>query len=274
MRCPACNSKATTERSERTELGYRRYRCQDCGRGFKERSGTVFNRLQYPTDVVCLAVLWRLRYKLSLRDLVEMVALRGLVFTHEAVREWEAKLAPHVTEGLRKARRGKVGRSWYTDETYLRVAGRWCYLYRAIDRNGNLVDVRLSETRHLAAAKAFFASARAVTGITPKRVTTDGHDAYPGAVRTELGERVRHRTNRYLNNHLEQDHRGIKGRYQPMRGFKSVTSAHRFCRAYDEVRHFLRSPSPRGRGLSLRDRRWFHLRQVNRLLSIMEQAAA
>lgn len=147
MRCPACNSRATTERSDRTELGYRRFRCRDCHCGFNERSGTMFNRLQYPTDVVCLAVLWRLRYKLSLRDLVEMFALRGFVFTHEAVREWEAKLAPQLTEELGKARRGKVGKSWYVDETYLRVAGRWCYLYRAIDRDGNLVDVRLSETR-------------------------------------------------------------------------------------------------------------------------------
>jgi hypothetical protein len=68
-------------------------------------------------SVVCLVVLWRLRYKLSLRDLVEMFALRGLIFTHEAVREWEAKLIPHLTEELRKVRHGKVGRSWYTNET-------------------------------------------------------------------------------------------------------------------------------------------------------------
>ena len=154
-----------------------------------------------------------------------------------------------------------------------RVAGRWCYLYRAIDRTGNLVDVRLSEIRDRAAAEAFFASARAVTGIMPHRVTTDGHDACPGAIGTKLGERVTHRTSRYLNNHLEQDHRGIKGRYRPMRGFKSVVSAHRICRAYDEVRHFLRSPSPQGRRLSLGERRWFHLCQVNRLLGIMEQTA-
>jgi transposase-like protein len=188
----------------------------------------------------------------------------GFVFTHEAVRDWEAKLAPHITEELRKARQGKVGKSWYTDEIYLRLAGRWCYLYRAIDRAGNFVDVRFSKTRDRAAAEAFFASARAVTGSTPQRVTTDGHDAYPGAIKAELGERVTHRTSRYRNNHLEQDHRGIKGRYRPMRGFKSVKAAHRFCCAYDEVRHFLRSPSPRGRRLSLRNRRWFHLRQVNR----------
>jgi transposase-like protein len=73
MQCLACTSRATTERSDRTERGYRRFRCRDCGRGFNERSGTVFNRLQYPTDVVCLVVFWRLRYKLSLRDLVVLV---------------------------------------------------------------------------------------------------------------------------------------------------------------------------------------------------------
>ena len=84
------------------------------------------------------------------------------------------------------------------------------YLYRAIDRSGALVDVRLSETRDMAAAKALFQSAKAVTGVTPVRITTDGHDGYPQAIRTELGEHVRHRTNRYLNSGMEQDHRGIK----------------------------------------------------------------
>ncbi len=102
----------TRERSGRTELGYRRFRCGDCRRVFNERTGTLFNRLQYPTDVVCLVVLWRLRYKLSLRDLSEMFLIRGMEFTHEAVRDWEAKLAPHIVAGLRKGRRGKVGESW------------------------------------------------------------------------------------------------------------------------------------------------------------------
>ena len=95
--------------------------------------------------------------------------------------------------------------------------GRWCYLYRAIDSAGALVDVLFSEHRDMKAAKAFFRSAKTVTGITPDRVTTDGHDSHPRAVRTELGKAVRHRTSRYLNNRLEQDHRGIKGRYRPMR---------------------------------------------------------
>ncbi|MBV8094459.1 MAG: hypothetical protein JO110_14780, partial [Acetobacteraceae bacterium] len=89
MRRIGCSSAAVTERSERTSQGYRRFRCRQCGKQFNERSGTVLNRAQYPSDVIALVVLWRLRYKLSLRDLPEMFALRGMVFSHEAVREWE-----------------------------------------------------------------------------------------------------------------------------------------------------------------------------------------
>src|SRR4051812_19668181 len=84
---------------------------------FNERSGGVLNRTQYPSDVIALVVLWRLRYKLSLRDLPEMFAVRGIVFSYEAVREWEAKLTPALAENLRRRRRGKVGRSWHVDET-------------------------------------------------------------------------------------------------------------------------------------------------------------
>jgi transposase-like protein len=210
MRCPKCQSASIKERPERTAQGYRRFRCRDCAKQFNERSTGLLNRTQYPSDVIALVVLWRLRYKLSLRDLAEMFLIRGFVFSYEAVRDWEAKLTPALAENLRRRRRGKVGRSWYVDETYIRVHGRWKYLYRAIDRDGALVDVMLSEHRDLAAAKAFFRSAKAVTGVMPDRVTTDGHDAYPRAIRTVLGKHVRHRTNSYLNNRLEQDHRGIK----------------------------------------------------------------
>ena len=131
MGCVGCGSAAVTERPERTVQGYRRFRCRGCGKQWNERSGTVLNRAQFPSDVVALVVLWRLRYKLSLRDLPEMFALRGMVFSREAVREWKAKLTPALAEELRRRRRGKVGRSWHVDETYLKAAGRWCYVYRA-----------------------------------------------------------------------------------------------------------------------------------------------
>jgi transposase-like protein len=124
-----------------------------------------------------------------------------------------------LTSFVNGAAAARLEPSWYVDETYVKVKGRWRYLYRAIDRNGTLVDVMLSERRDLAAAKAFFRFARAVTGTVPDRVTSDGHDACRQAIRTALGKTVTHRTNAYLNNRLEQDHREIKGRIRCMRGF-------------------------------------------------------
>ena len=107
MRCIECGSPAVSERTERTAQGYRRFRCRNCGKQFNERSQSLLNRTQYPSDVIALVVLWRLRYKLSLRDLPEMFLIRGIVFSHEAVRDWEAKLTPALAEGRRRRRQGR-----------------------------------------------------------------------------------------------------------------------------------------------------------------------
>ena len=255
MNCPYCLSATTKEQNKKTTLGYRTFRCRECHRLFNERTGTPFNFLEYPTDLILLVVLWRLRYKLSLRDLAEIFLERGFVFTHEAVRDWEARFAPLIAKQLRAKRRGQAGRSWYVDETYAKVHGTWCYLYRAIDRDGNLVDSMLSEKRDMEAAKRFFQQAVEVTGDAPHRVTTDGHDSYPRAIRETLGTSVIHRCNPYLNNRLEQDHRGIKQRYYPMRGFGSFTSASRFCRAFDEVHQFFRYRPTMNQHIALADQR-------------------
>ena len=109
MNCPHCASTATKEQTKKTSLGYRTFRCSDCKRTFNERTGTPFNFLEYPTDIVLLVVLWRLRYKLSLRDLAEMFLERGFVFTHEAFRAWEVRFAPLLADQLRAKRRGQRG---------------------------------------------------------------------------------------------------------------------------------------------------------------------
>ncbi len=182
MECFCCGSTAVTERPDRTARGYRRFRCRDCSKQFNERSAGPLNHTHYPSDVIALVVLWRLRYRLTLRDLAEMFLQRGIVFSHEAVRDWEAKLAPVLADELRLRRHGKGGargRRWHVDETYLKVGRRWAYLYRAIDRDGNLVDTMLSEHRDMAAAQVFFRSARSVTGQVPDQVTTDVHGSYP-----------------------------------------------------------------------------------------------
>jgi len=154
------------------------FHCLECKHKFNERTGTPYNYLQFPTDIVLLVVLWRLRYKLSLRDLAEMFLERGFEFTHEAVRDWEARFTPLITQQLRCRRKGKAGRSWHVNETYIKVSGKWSYLYRPIDRDGTLVDSMLSEDRDMAAPKRFFMQAREVVSHKPTRVTTDGHDSY------------------------------------------------------------------------------------------------
>jgi putative transposase len=275
MDCVACGSAAMTVRLERTGQGYRRFRCRACGKQFNERSGTLLNHTQYPSDVIALVVLWRLRYRLTLRDLSEMFLVRGIVVSDEAVRAWEAKLAPALAEELRRRRHGRGsarGRRWHVDETDLKVGGHWAYLYRAIDRDGNLIDTMLSEHRDMAAAQAFFRSAKAVTGVTPDQVTTDGHGSYPRAIRSTLGRQVVHRTSAYKNNRPEQDHRGVKGRTRCMRGFKSIGSAERFCRSYDEFRNFLRFRTRHNQHVPASRRRLIHLRRATSALAILEAA--
>ena len=167
MVCPHCQSPQLRNLNRRTELGYAIFHCTACRRKCNERTGTPFNYLELPTDIVFEIVLCRLRYKLSLRNLAEMFLLRGFEFTHEAVREWEECFAPLLAEHIRRKRKGNLGRRWYVDETYLKVKGRWCYLYRAIDREGNLVDSMLSATRDMDVAQRFFGSARSMVNSAP-----------------------------------------------------------------------------------------------------------
>ncbi len=165
-----------------------------------------------------LVVLWRLRYTLRLRDLAELFLERGIVFTHETIRDREARCAPLVTARLSAKRRGTAGTKWQTDETDRKVDGRWCYRYRAIGREGSLVEALLREQRDMDAAQRCFARALDTAVHTPAPVTTEGHDASPRAIRATLGPAVQHRTSRYKNKRIEQDHRSSKQRLSPCAG--------------------------------------------------------
>jgi putative transposase len=267
---PHCTSSSTKEQRTKTILGYRTFRCLACKHLFNERTGTPFNYLECPTDIVLLVAFWRLRYKLSFRDVAEMFLERGWSFTHETVRDWESRFAPLIADQLRRKRRGQAGRSWYVDETYLKVHGKWCYLYRAIDHDGNLVDSMLSEKRNMEAAQRFFKQAVDVVGHTPEQVTTDGHTSYPRAIRETMGNDVLHRKRKYLNNGLEQDHRGIKQRYYPMRGFGTFKAATRFCRAFDELRNYLRPRCTMGEQIPLSEQRQAFLQRLTTLQRLMK----
>jgi len=157
--------------------------CRTCQRIRNERTGTPFTPLQAPTGVAVLVVLGRFRSKLSPRNVAGMALTWGFTFTHETAPAWEERPAPLLTARLKARRRGKAGRTWHVDETCVKVEGRWCYLYRAIDSDGNLVETMLSKTRDMDAAKRFFACALKAVGQPPGKVTTNGHDSYPRAVR-------------------------------------------------------------------------------------------
>jgi putative transposase len=208
-----------------------------------------------------------------------MTELRSPILTRQPVRPFEVasrflqtRIVPKMRFWRPTPQQDQAPRIRRQYQTYLKVRGRWCYLYRAIDRDGNLVDTMLSEHRDMAAAKAFFRSAKAATGVAPDLVTTDGHGSYPRAIRTTLGRHVVHRTSAYKNNRLEQDHRGVKGRIRCMRGFKSFASAERFCRSHDELRNFLRLRTRHDQHIPADRRRLLHLRRATAALAILEAA--
>src|SRR5437763_10826625 len=124
MTSPHCQSPRIRNLNRTTDLGYAVFPCADCQRKSNERTGTPFNYLEFPTDIVFEIVLCRLLYELSLRNLAQMFLLRGFEFTHEAVRDWEERFAPLLAEHIRLKRKGKAGRRWYVDETYGTVKGK------------------------------------------------------------------------------------------------------------------------------------------------------
>src|SRR5258708_23310661 len=127
MTCPHCATITTKKRAKKTKLGYATFFCPHCQCTFNERTGTPFNYLEFPTDIVLLVVVWRLRYKLSLRDVAEMFFERGFGFTHETARDWEERFAPLIADQLRTKRHGQPARSSYVDATYLTVNAKCCY---------------------------------------------------------------------------------------------------------------------------------------------------
>ena len=194
-----------------------------------ESMDNLFAGRHFDREVIILCVRWYLRYKLSLRDLVEMMAERGLHLAHTTILRWVQRYAPEFIQ--RWNRFGKsAGSSWRVDETYIKVRGHWVYLYRAVDKAGQTVDFRLSNRRNVAAAKAFFKKAISHQGRAPHTITLDGYAASHRAVHEMradglLPKGTRLRSSKYLNNLIEQDHRGIKSRTRPMLGFKNFDCA-------------------------------------------------
>jgi len=187
-----------------------------------------------------MAVHYYYRFKVSLDDVVELMLMRGFHLSHQTIHNWAQTFGVELGLKLRKLRKGKSGKKWHADPTYLRIKGRWYYFYRAIDKNGDLVDVYLSDVRDQAAAEAFFKQAQNTTGVTPEQITTDKEPALYPAIANTFGHATKHRDCKYKNNGIEADHRGIKSRYKVMKGFKAVFSTLIFFTAFEEIRQFFR----------------------------------
>ena len=208
------------------------------------RRDPIFRYRRHEDDLVVLCVRWYISYRLSLRDLTEMMAERGLDLYPSTIWRWVQRFVPEFEKRWDRLRR-PTGSSWRLDETYVQIRGKWFYLYRAVDKQGRTIDFLLRPDRGIAAAQAFFRKAVATNrSHGPRKVTLDGHVPSRRALwllRREalFWRHVEVRTNRYLNNIVEQDHRAIKRRCAAMHGFKSASG----CRG-DHRRHRAGSPHP------------------------------
>src|SRR5580700_5332645 len=189
---------------------------------------SVFKGRHFDGEIIILCVRWYTSFKLSLRDLVIMMAERGIALTHTTILRWVQRYLPEFEKRWSRFAR-PVGGSWRMDETYIKVRGEWVYLYRAVDKAGKTVDFHLSRKRDVNAAQAFLR--KAMKGQrTPTKITLDAYAASHRAVAElksngELPKGVLVRTSKYLNNLIEQDHRRVKQRLRPMLGLKSFRTA-------------------------------------------------
>src|ERR671938_1059741 len=188
----------------------------------------LFKGRHFDHEIIILCVRWYLTFKLSSRDLVQMMAERGITLAHTTILRWVQRYVPDFEKRWNRYAL-PVGDSWRVDETYLKVKGQWVYLYRAVDKAGRTVDFLLSKKRDIAAAKRFFSRAVRQHGA-PRVITLDGYAASHRAVAKlkEVGTlpcSVQVRSSKYLNNVVEQDHRRIKQRIRPMLGLKQFRTA-------------------------------------------------
>jgi transposase-like protein len=160
--------------------------------------------------VIVLTVRWYLRFGLSYRDVEELLSERGVEVDHVTVYRWVLRFTPLLADAARPCRHA-VGDRWQVDETYVKVAGQWRYVYRAIDQFGQVIDVVVTARRDADAAQRFFERAIGATKVSPSEVTTDRAPVY-STVLEELLPVAWHRTDRYANNRVEADHPTVGGR--------------------------------------------------------------
>jgi putative transposase len=185
-----------------------------------------FKGAHFPPEVILMGVRWYVAYPLSTRHVEELMEERGVELDHATISRWVIKYSPQLEEAFHRRKR-QVWVSWRMDETYIKVKGEWCYLYRAVDKYGCTIDFFLTKERDEQAAKRFLTKAIRRHGV-PEKITIDGSAANEAAIKSyneEHGTAIIIRKIKYLNNIVEQDHRAVKRVTRPMLGFKSFDAA-------------------------------------------------
>jgi transposase-like protein len=234
MQCQRCQGERFTKDGHDRE-GRRVHRCGGCKRRCTEHRTTAFAGYRFPPAMIALAVRWYLRYRLSYADLAELLAERGIQVDPSTIYDWVQQFTPLYHEAARAYRYVPTGK-WSIDETYIKVAGVPQYVFRAIDEQGQVIDVFVSSTRHTEAAIALLQRAVGETNVCPHTITTDKAAIYPPALAAVLPDAA-HIAGKPEQQAIERDHGHLRGRYRPMRSFKQVRCAQVVCAGHGFMRN-------------------------------------
>jgi transposase-like protein len=202
---------------------------------------SLFKRRRFPVEIILLCVRWYCKYGISYRDLAEMMSERGVEVDPSTLFRWVQCYAPEIEKRVRPYQGPRSG-SWRVDETYVRVGGKWRYLFRAVDKHGQLIDFMLSDRRNTSAAYRFLRGAVKTMGdYPPSSITADKLASYPKAIRRLqreglLSKDLEHRTSKYINNSIEADHGALKRVIRPTRGFQRMKTASATLRGFEVMR--------------------------------------
>ena len=205
----------------------------------------IFKHRHFKYDIIIWAVRWYCKYGISYRDLKEMLSERGVEVDHSTIYRWVQYYAPKILDKLKWYWKPKLGLSWRVDETYIKVKGKWVYLYRAIDRSGNTIDFYLSRTRNVNSAKRFLSKAlKSIPEYShPSSINTDKNPSYGKAIKSlkaegKCSDNLEHKRVKYLNNIIESDHGKLKRLIKPTLGFKSMKTAYATIKGFEIMRMF------------------------------------
>ena len=246
--CPLWSSSNLT-RDGHNQRGRPIHDCGACGRHATAESSSLVSGHRFPCEVILLAVRYYLQLGAAAERIAGLLADRGIDVSGRTILRWVQKFGPALSEEVRRFRK-PLSTTWLVDETYVKILGKWHYLYRGVDLDGQVLDCWLSRTRDLAAALAFFRRAISSTGCTPDHVVTDKAAFYSSTIRT-CAPHTKHTATGFYNlvistNRCERNHGYVKSRIRPMRGLKSFACATRLFPALDALqlvgRDFARVP--------------------------------